>query len=529
MLKPKYLEQLPAGMVDLYSQVEQDILADMARRISTYDYWIPAADWQYQKLVGMGNFHSYIMEALAARTGKSRKELEQLMQDAGAKTLQTDTRIYRAQGLSPPSLASSEALRKVLADGLKQTGGLFENLTSTTADTATRQFEKALDRAWLQITSGAFDRQTAVRMAVKDLSRQGVGAITYPSGHVDTLEVAVRRAVVTGVNQTALRLQEALADEMGCDLVETTAHSGARPSHAVWQGQVFSRKGRSKKYPNFRKSTGYGTGDGLGGWNCRHSFYPYYEGSPRAYSAKDLAEMDAKKIPYNGQMLTEYEASQQQRYIERQIRRWKREEAAMAAAGESTEEAVAKVAQWQERQRDFVKQTGLKRQYDREQIVSTGTKKTVEKASKSAILTDKDVRAINTYKSARSFGLNAALRGEAPMTEEMQTIARDIDAALEKLPIYKGTVYRSLRSEEMVDAAAFQALHQPGQIVTYSAYTSSGTEVYDPSMDIQLVIQSKRGRDMRKYNPAEKEVLFSRNSRFVVDKREGNTIWLTEI
>lgn len=529
MLKPKYLEQLPAGMVDLYSQVEQDILADMARRISTYDYWIPAADWQYQKLIGMGNFHSYIMEALSAQTGKSREELEQLMQEAGAETLRTDTRIYKAQGLSPPSLASSEAMRKVLADGLKQTSGLFENLTSSTAETATRQFEQALDRAWLQITSGAFDRQTAVRMAVKDLSRQGVGAITYPSGHVDTLEVAVRRAVVTGVNQTALRLQEALADEMGCDLVETTAHSGARPSHAIWQGRVFSRKGQSRKYPDFRKATGYGTGDGLGGWNCRHSFYPYYEGSPRAYSAKDLAEMDAKKIPYNGQMLTEYEASQQQRYIERQIRRWKREENAMAAAGESTEEAAAKVAQWQGRQRDFVKQTGLKRQYDREQIVSAGAKKTVEKASKSAILTDKDIRAINTYKSARSFNLNAALRGEAPMKEEMQAVVRDIDAALDKLPVYTGTVYRSLTSDMMPDVALFWDQHKIGEIVTYPAYTSSGTEVYDSSMDIQLIIQSKRGRDMREYNPMETEVVFKRNSRFRVEKREGNKLWLTEV
>ena len=78
-----------------------------------------------------------------------------------------------------------------------------------------------------------------------------MGAITYPSGHVDSLEVAVRRATITGVNQTCLKVQEARADELGVDLVETTAHAGARPSHAEWQGQIFSRSGKSSKYPDF--------------------------------------------------------------------------------------------------------------------------------------------------------------------------------------------------------------------------------------------------------------------------------------
>lgn len=372
MLKPKYLEQLPIAMIELYSQAEQDILADMARRISTYDYWIPAADWQYQKLVEMGNFHSYIMEVLSARTGRSRSELERLMEEAGAKTLAFDTAIYKVHGLSPPPLAESEALQAILADGLRNTGGLFDNLTATTADTATRQFETALDRAWLQITSGGFDRNAAIRTAVKDLARDGVRAVTYPSGHTDTIEVAVRRAIVTGVNQSALRLQNALADAMGCDLVETTAHSGARPSHTEWQGRIFSRSGKSKKYPSFVKATGYGTGAGLGGWNCRHGIFPYFEGSPRTYTQKDLDALEEKTVTYNGQELTEYEASQQQRYIERQIRRWKRENLAMQTAGMDTAESAAKIHRWQEAQKSFVRQTGLKRQSDREQIASFG-------------------------------------------------------------------------------------------------------------------------------------------------------------
>jgi hypothetical protein len=163
-------------------------------------------------------------------------------------------------------------------------------------------------------------------------------------------------------------------DEMGCDLVETSAHAGARPSHAVWQGKIFSRSGRHPKYPHFATATGYGTGEGLGGWNCRHSFFPYFEGMEPTYTKEELKDMNAKKYEYNGKKLTEYEATQIQRYIERNIRRWKREFKAMEAAGQPTDEAAAKIRSWQERQKDFIRQTGLKRQYDRENIAEYGRK-----------------------------------------------------------------------------------------------------------------------------------------------------------
>lgn len=374
MLRPDYLEGLPDALVELYAQAEVDILADMARRISTYDYWIPAAEWQRKKLVEMGATHDYIMSRLSKLTGKSSAELTQLFEDAGSIALDADNGIYKAQGLNPPALNTAKSLQNVLISGLTKTKGIFRNLTKTTANTATKQFENALDQAYMQITTGAFDYNAAIRTAVKDLAKQGVGAIAYPSGHVDTIEVAVRRAVVTGVNQTALQLQTTLADEMGCDLVETTAHAGARPSHAAWQGKVFSRSGKSDKYPDFVRETGYGTGAGLGGWNCRHNFFPYFEGSPRAYTPDMLQQYEAKDYEYNGQKMTEYEATQQQRYMERQIRRWKRENIAMQNAGLDASESAAKIAHWERTQSAFLSQTGMKRQSDREQVSGWGKK-----------------------------------------------------------------------------------------------------------------------------------------------------------
>lgn len=343
MLTPRYLESAPDAMVDLYSEVEADILADMARRIARYDFFIPAAEHQLRVLEEMGAEQTYILRRLAELTGRSEAELRQLFEVSGGKALVSDQADYRRAGLHPPALNTSQELQQVLSAGLRQTQGLFTNLTRTTALDSGERFRAVLDRAWLQVSTGGFDANTAIRNAIKELTRQGLTTVDYASGRTMSVEAAVRMNVVTGVNQTALRLQDTLADEMDSDLVETTAHSGARPSHARWQGQVFSRSGKSKKYPDFRRATGYGTGPGLGGWNCRHSFHPYFDGMARTYGAKELKKLEAKSITYNGEKLTEYEASQRQRYIERQIRRWKREQQAMKSAGQPQEEAKAKL------------------------------------------------------------------------------------------------------------------------------------------------------------------------------------------
>ncbi len=387
MLTPEYLQQVPDSMVKLYAGVEQDILADMARRINGFDMFIPSAQYQMQVLEEMGALREDIVAGLSSMTGKSQKELAAIMRDAGMEALGADEAVYKAAGLSSSLLSASPAVKEVLVAGLKKTNGLFTNLTKTIANTATKQFEGALDAAYMQISSGAIDPTTAVRTAIKTLAKDGVGAITYPSGKTDSIEVAVRRAVVTGVNQTCLQMQESRADEMGTDLVETTAHAGARPDHVPWQGEVFSRSGKSTKYPDFVQATGYGTGAGLGGWNCSHSFRPYIEGFPRTYSKEMLEDYEAKKYEYNGQKMTEYEALQQQRNIERNIRRWKRENLAMEAAGQDATESAVKLTKWQSTQTDFLKQTGLKSQSARAEVPGFGrsqatkAQKTAQKAA----------------------------------------------------------------------------------------------------------------------------------------------------
>lgn len=373
MLLPDYLDSLPDSVVALFRQVEEGILEDMARRLLKTESVTDTAQWQAWRLEQLGETRQAIRYHLQRLTGKTQGELNALFQAAGGQALYYDDQIYRAAGLTPGKVNDSPALLNLLRAGARQTHKTFQNLTQTTANTATQQFERALDRAWLQISSGAFDYQTAIRRAIKDLALAGLQSITYPTGHTDALDVAVRRAVLTGVNQTAARLSEARAEEMGCDLVETTAHPGARPEHVKWQGKVFSRSGKSRKYPDFVRSTGYGTGPGLCGWNCRHSFFPYFEGlSESAYPRSKLREYEEKTVKYNGKTLSYYDATQQQRYIERQIRRWKREYLMLDAAGMDTTQASVKLAQWRATERDFCKQSGLDRDGFRSQAEGFG-------------------------------------------------------------------------------------------------------------------------------------------------------------
>ena len=145
-------------------------------------------------------------------------------------------------------------------------------------------------------------------------------------------------------------------------------------------------------------------------------------------------------------------------------------------------------------------------------------------------INEKDIRAINRYISFESYFLNDKLRNEEPLSEEEKEWIIDLDNAIMKLDKYKGEVYRSLSFQmNPNEYETFMAKHSEGEIICYPSYTSTATEIYDDSMKVQLIIESKTGRDMREYNPKEKEIVFERNSIFIVKKKEGNKIWLSQI
>ena len=448
MLTPEQLEQLPNNLVRLYAQLEEDILASMAGRINAMNLFIPATDWQFQKLAEMQNSYDDILKRLSDASGKTEAELRELMQTATSESLKYDDAIHRGAGKSLPPLNQSAALLATLQAGIKRTNGYFENLCRTTANQGSKQFANVLDRAYMQVVSGAFTKEQAIQMAVKDLASQGIHAAQYKNGRKMSLEAAVRMNIITGVNQTCAQLQLERADEAGCDLVEVSAHAGARPDHELWQGKLYSRSGEHPKYPDFVSSTGYGTVTGLCGANCRHNFYPFYEGiSKRAYTEKELEQMKARTVPYNGRMLTEYEASQVQRKIERNMRRWKREKAGMKAAGQSTAEAQAKLSHWRKEMENFTRQTGFKRHYSREEIFAGKALQDAEKVSKMNVtsITRKTelLTMEQTVAKAKKFAQSVAYEN-ATTFQELRTITNSL-LGYDGLPIIKsGAEYEKI-------------------------------------------------------------------------------------
>lgn len=426
MLKPEQLADLPNALVGQIAELENYLIWDISRRIAGADMMTPTAQWQIQKAQELRLSYGDIVKRVSQQTGKTEKEVLKIFQEAGAAALQQDAAIYRAAGLDPTGYLDSLAANKLLLAGMRKTNMLMRNYTMSIARTAQNTLERSLDTAYMQVTSGAFSYDSAVRFAVNALGKQGLQSIAYPSGHTDQTDVAVRRAVVTGVNQTAARLTEDMMEDMGTDLVETTAHMGARPSHAEWQGKVYSLSGKDKKYPSLRAVTKYGTAGGLCGVNCRHTFYPFFDGIDSPANAPIDPE-ENKRV---------YQESQRQRAMERSIRQTKRELAALDGAIKGTNDLGLKeqfssefsgkadlLKRKQQKLSQFLEETGRKRRTGSEgtfgytksvSAKAVSAAKEIEKYAKVRYNTNGTIIPTNTWKSShvsipRTFKPNAVI------------------------------------------------------------------------------------------------------------------------
>lgn len=373
-LTDRQLDELTEPLEVLFERFYQSVIEDMARRLARIDMSSTTA-YQAARLRESGLLYDQLLERLSKLTGLTERELRRAFRKYGAKFTERDEKIYRKAGLVPAPLGQSPAMMNALAAGLHKTGMVAKNLTMTTALTTQQAFIDTADLAYMQVSTGAMSYQAAIREAVLSCAQRGLTVINFASGRHDQLDVAMRRTVLTGVSQTTGVMQLTLAEEMGCDLVEVDAHYGARNhgtgpmNHESWQGKIYSISGRDRRYPPLVETTGYGTVIGLYGANCRHSMYPFFEGiSEPSYSKGELREMAERKVTYNGEELTYYDATQKQRAIERAIRKSKREAGALEAAGlDNTAERV-RLGLHQAKMRDFIEQTGLVRDRFREQV-----------------------------------------------------------------------------------------------------------------------------------------------------------------
>lgn len=253
-----------------------------------------------------------------------------------------------------------------------------------------RAYLEVVAQAVAQVNSGMAGYEQATREAVLKLARRGVSVVDYKSGAWAQADVAMRRHVRTQAVQAGSRNTLELLEETGHDLVQTSSHGGARESHAKWQGRVFSLSGKSKKYPPFYRETGYGSVDGLCGANCKHDFGIYVEGQPLRYE-RDPDGGDEKREE-------RYQASQQQRAIEREVRATRREAMALEAAGIDNTKERMKLGRLQQKRRDLVaKHPYLAAEYGREDPYETGSKVyalTRQKVSRTAYMAHPNTKAL---------------------------------------------------------------------------------------------------------------------------------------
>ena len=394
-------------IIALYQQLEDDILSAVIRRILKMGYVSEASKHQLEVLQAAGLLYDDIVQLIADRTDACTAQVKALFEDAGAQTVAIDNSLHEAAGALPIDIRQDSSTRQVLEAGYKKTLGTMQNLVSTTATQTQTTFIQTCDRIYMQVSSGAFSYQEAIMNALRALADTGA-EVVYPTKHKDRMDVAVRRCVLTGVSQTAAAVSLRQAEDAGCYLMEITAHSGARPDHAKWQGQLVTITGKDagKIIDGLRVFTlseiGYGSGEGFKGWNCHHNWHAYYPGfSTPNYTQEELKKLDEPCISYNGKLYTEYEVSQMQRAQERRVRAWKRRcITAQESVNSATDEATRATAQAEfdrsarylknneAKLKDFCRQTEQDRDRFREQVLGfnrSTAQKAVHAAKKSGL------------------------------------------------------------------------------------------------------------------------------------------------
>lgn len=285
MLTPEYLQDATDGAERIASQMHRNIMDKIIARMMSRigrgeDYLLTATDkWQIMVLQDAGELLSDIQKEIADKTKKQLPEIKAAFQDAGIEALKWDHAIYEAVGLNPPPLAQSPALIRILERDYAATEKMWRNFTRTTAEESQRIFINEMDNAYRNVVSGAVSYTEAVKDVLDKVTENGV-KVTYPTQRKLSIEAATMMIVRTGIGQAAADISIKRMEEMEWDTILVSAHVGARTgdggmnptNHLWWQGRFYSRTGKDKRYPDFRETTGYGTGEGLCGWNCRHSF-----------------------------------------------------------------------------------------------------------------------------------------------------------------------------------------------------------------------------------------------------------------
>lgn len=344
---PDVLDALPEPIAELYRGLEDRLLQEICWRLDLTGQLNEVTVQDIRALRSHGIDLADIKSAIADISNRSLEDVDSLLDEVVQRNQAYYASVADAAKVTMPetivSQADADAIKRQVQDdvgNLTRSMGFVVRVGGRPVQwlPPTQAYQWALNMAEAEVVSGAISYDQAVTRAVKQLAGGGLTSVRYEAdGRVryDQIDVAARRAVMSGVNQLCQRYSEQAVERLGTDLVEVSAHAGARntgtgpENHASWQGKIYhwAKDGQLNRtrYPDFVERTGYGTGPGLGGWNCRHTFHPYVEGvTERTYTSDQLRSIDQKPFTYQGRTYDQYQASQKQREIERSIRKQRR-------------------------------------------------------------------------------------------------------------------------------------------------------------------------------------------------------------
>lgn len=333
MFSEEKLKEVPKALESIFLNLEQEILDDIVRRMTLMkdfsgDWAISrSADWQMFVATQMRTFDSDIKKKVQKALSLSDEQMEHLYKDIVAEGYAEDEALYAAAGVDFIPLEQNESLLQLINACLEQGKEDIQNITKTLGfvtnpsgkevQTLTAFWRNELNQATVDIASGAFDYNTVLKRTVNKMANSGIRTIDYASGRTERVDVATRRAVLTGLRQVTEKISEDNAKALKTEYFEVSAHVTARPSHALWQGKVYTKE-------QLVSICGLGEVTGLCGANCYHTYDPFIYGvSVRRYTDEELSTLyqnTQKTKEFDGKTYTPYEATQRQRVLERRMK-----------------------------------------------------------------------------------------------------------------------------------------------------------------------------------------------------------------
>ena len=355
-MKDDYKNKLASKIASRYQDLEERIMQDIVRRIMKAGEITSTADWQINRLRILGYSSEDIEKEIKKTLNASYPEMFELYDKVINWEYVRNKDIYEQINAEYIPFEENGQLKQITESIIDQSFGDLENVTNSLGfyldygngqkvlTPLSQVYTKYLDAACYDIVTGAFDYNSVLRRVVTQLTNSGLRQIDYSSGRANRVDVAARRAVMTAVSQITGKISEYNAQKLGTEYFEVEWHAGARPTHAVWQGRVWSKE-------QLYSVCGLGTVTGLLGANCYHTYYPFFPGiSQRNWSDDWLEEQNRKEAEpksFDGKEYTLYEAKQRQRQMETAMRAQREKVRLLQHGGADQDEIILHKAKYQ--------------------------------------------------------------------------------------------------------------------------------------------------------------------------------------